>query len=471
MNILFAASECTPFAKTGGLADVIGSLPQALQKKGVNVRVVLPKYRDIPQKFKKKMEYKMHFNVPLSWRDQYCGIEVLEYQGIIYYFIDNEYYFGRSGSYGYYDDGERFAFFSKAVLEMLAYIDYQVDILHCHDWQTALISIYLEAHYNHYQDLKTIYTIHNLKYQGIYPGDIMDDLLGFDNRYFTDDGLEYYGNVNYMKGGLNFADIITTVSQTYAREIQTAYFGEGMDGILRKRSEDLYGIVNGIDYDEYNPEKDPHLFVNYKNSLDKKAENKIGLQKMLGLPVDREKPMFVLVSRLVEQKGIDLILHVIKKILAMDLQLVILGTGEYNYEQALRKAAAKYPEKFSANITFSEDLASKMYAAGDFFLMPSRFEPCGIGQLISLQYRTVPIVRETGGLSDTIKPYNEYSGEGNGFSFKNYNAHDMLYTIRRALDFYHNKKAWETIHANIEKANFSWNKSADEYCKIYEKLT
>lgn len=470
MNVLFAASECIPFVKTGGLADVIGSLPRALKSKGVTARVVLPKYSDIPAHFQEKMELKHTFTVPISWRNQYCGIEELTYDDITYYFIDNKYYFGRSGLYGYFDEAERFAFFSKAVLEMLAYLDFKPDILHCHDWQTGLVSILQNAHYNYLQDLRTVFTIHNLKFQGIFAADILGGVIGLSPEYFTIDGLEYHGDVNFMKGALNYADVVTTVSNTYANEIQTPYYGEGMDGLLRKRAGDLYGIVNGIDYDKFNPETDEHLFVNYKDSLTEKRENKVALQEMLGLPVDKDKPMIGIITRLTEQKGIDLIIHVLREIMEMDLQLVLLGTGDQKYEDAFKQASWEYPDKLSANITFNEDLANKIYAASDLFLMPSRFEPCGISQLISLRYLTVPIVRETGGLVDTVQPYNEQTQEGNGFSFTNYNAHDMLNTIKRAINYYQDNESWKRILENAAKCDFSWNKSAEEYVKLYESL-
>ncbi|MFW5991766.1 MAG: glycogen synthase GlgA [Halanaerobiaceae bacterium] len=470
MKVLFVAAECTPFAKTGGLADVVGSLPGALKDKNIDARVVLPKYRDIPGFFKDKMELKASFTVPVGWRRQYCGIEEFTYNGITFYFIDNKYYFDRPGLYGHYDEAERFVFFNRAVLEMLSYIDFCPDIIHSHDWQGALLNLLLKSSYPYLGDIKTVFTIHNLKYQGIFPPEIMDDLLGLGPEYFNIDGLEYYGDVNLMKAGLNYADIITTVSKTYAREIQTPYYGEGLDGILRKRADDLYGIINGIDYKEYNPEKNKHLFVNYKDSLDEKRKNKMVLQEMFSLPVDRDIPMLILISRMVQQKGFDLVMRVMEEILELDIQMVILGTGEFRYEQFFRKKAWSNSDKLSVNITFNEDLAHKIYAAGDLFLMPSKFEPCGIGQLIAFRYLTVPVVRETGGLVDTVNSYNEVTGEGNGFTFASYNAHDMLYTIKRALGFYHDRTHWDKIMENIKECNFSWIKSADEYISLYNDL-
>ncbi|MFP4662199.1 MAG: glycogen synthase GlgA [Halanaerobiales bacterium] len=473
MKVLFVASEATPFIKTGGLADVAGSLPAALKDYDIDVRVVVPKYLDIPHHYKEQMEDVRYFNIDLCWREQYCGIEKIEKNGVIFYFIDNEYYFKRPFLYGHYDEAERFAFFNKAVLEMLPEIDFKPDIIHCHDWQSGLISVYLNSHYkddDFYKDIKTVFTIHNLKYQGIFPPEIMGDILALDWHYFTPAGIEAYGMVNYMKGALNFSDLITTVSETYAHEIQTPYYGEGMDGLLRKRSADLYGIVNGIDYDEYNPLTDPSLFVNYKSSYEKKQENKLHLQKMLGLPEEKDKAMLLIISRLVEQKGIDLTIHVREQIANLDLQFVILGTGNNNYEQIFKELAWHYPDKVSAQITFDESLARKMYAAADLFLMPSRFEPCGIGQLLAYRYLTVPIVRETGGLMDTVQSYNEETEEGTGFSFSNYNAHDMLFTIERALSCYYNKDIWNKIRNNIKKLDYSWANSAAEYINLYKKL-
>ncbi|MFW5982102.1 MAG: glycogen synthase GlgA [Halanaerobiaceae bacterium] len=474
MEILFVASEASPFVKTGGLADVVGTLPLTLEEKeDINISVVLPKYLDIPAHYKELMEDVCYFDIELAWRKKYCGIEKLERKGVTFYFIDNEYYFKRPFLYGHLDEAERFAFFNKAVLEMLPRIDLQPDIIHSHDWQSALISVFLNSHYKNndfYQDIKTIFTIHNLKYQGIFPPEILGDILDLSWDYFVEDKLEANGSVNFMKGALNYSDIITTVSERYAEEIQTPYYGEGMDGLLSKRSEDLYGIVNGIDYDIYNPLKDPAIFLNYRSSYQKKQENKVQLQKILGLPQNKDKAMMIIISRLVEQKGLDLILAVIDEIMELDLQFVILGTGDSKYENAFRELAWHYPDKVSAQISFDEKLARKMYAAADFFLMPSKFEPCGIGQLIALRYLTVPIVRETGGLYDTVTSYNDQSGEGNGFSFSNYNAHDMLFTIERALSSYYDKDIWMKIRDNIKWSDFSWSKSAEQYIELYHKL-
>jgi starch synthase len=475
MNILFAASESAPFAKTGGLADVIGSLPKELKRQGIDVRVMLPKYEDIPQVYKESMHTITSFEVTLGWRKQYFGIQSLEHEGITFYFADNEYYFKRSGFYGYDDDAERFGLFCRGAIEALPYLEFQPDVIHCHDWQTAMIPVLLKAHYSHfpfYENMKTMLTIHNLKYQGVFGRQTLQDLFGLTDDYFTGTTLELHGGASFLKGGLNFADRITTVSQTYAEEIQIPYFGENLDSLLRYRSNSLSGIVNGIDYESFDPMNDSVLVVNYKDSLSKKQQNKLALQERLGLPVDGSIPMIALVTRLVQQKGLDLIQHVLSELLSLRAQWVILGTGEYKYEQLLRDTAHAHPDKVAALITFDDGLARQIYASSDFFLMPSQFEPCGIGQLIALRYKSIPIVRETGGLKDTVQPFNEFTGEGTGFSFSNYNAHDMLFTVRRAIGFYeHDRDSWLKLHQNVKKSDFSWKKSAQQYISLYEEMT
>ncbi|MTI55508.1 glycogen synthase GlgA [Geosporobacter ferrireducens] len=473
IKVLFAAAEGTPFIKTGGLADVIGSLPKALLQKEIDIRVIIPKYESIPSHWKEQMTPIKSITVPLGWRTQYCGIETLVYEGIPFYFIDNKYYFGREGLYGYEDDAERFAFFSRAVLEILPHIDFQPDILHCHDWHTAMISVFLKTHLSNtefYRKIKVIYTIHNLMYQGIFPYSILSDLLGLDDHYFTIDTLEYHGQINYMKAGIIFSDLLTTVSKTYAEEIQTPYFGETLDGLLRKRKKYLYGIVNGIDYTIYNPNTDPYIASHYVRSLSKKALNKEKLQESLDLPINSEIPMVTIISRLVSSKGLDLIAHVLEDLLTLDLQMIVLGTGETKYEELFRSCAGRYPHKLAVRIQFDDRLAHQIYAASDLFLMPSRFEPCGIGQLIALRYGSIPVVRETGGLKDTVQSYNEYTQEGNGFSFTHYNAHDMLYTLKRALQYYQDKKIWDRIFKNAIHCDYSWKKSAEEYINLYQCL-
>jgi len=473
MNVLFAASECAPFIKTGGLGDVIGALPNELQQEGVHVSVILPKYGDLAETYKEQLVLERIIEVPLGWRRQYCGIEKLVHNGISYYFLDNEYYFKRYGSYGFYDDGERFAFFSRAVLEAVPYLDKKPDVIHCHDWQAGPIPLLLKAHYSNqpdYQDIKTVFTIHNLRYQGVFPKSVLGELLDVSDRYFHIDGVEFYGNVNYLKAGLAFSDTITTVSPTYANEIQTPYFGEELDGYLRKRNFELHGIVNGIDHKAYDPATDNAIFTSY-DSYEGKMKNKRALQEHLGLPVNEQIPVVSMITRLVDQKGIDLVLHVFEEILKQNVQFVLLGTGESHYEDAFREMAYRYPTKVSTNIFFDEGLSRKIYAGSDLFLMPSQFEPCGIGQLLAFRYGTLPIVRETGGLKDTVQPYNEFTDQGNGFSFTNYNAHDMLYTIERAIWFYRfQPKKWRELSEKALKLDFSWGASSKEYVKLYEEL-
>ncbi|MFC3749752.1 glycogen synthase GlgA [Paenibacillus sp. GCM10012306] len=473
MKVLFAAAEAHPFIKTGGLADVIGALPKALKGAGVDVRVIMPKYRGIPEKFTSQLQPVTVVNVPVGWRSQYCGIERLVHDGITVYFIDNEYYFGRDAIYGYMDDGERFAFFNRAVLECLPAIDFQPDVLHCHDWHAGVIPLLLQGHYRHnpfYSEIRTVFTIHNLLYQGVFPYEVLGELLGLDDNYFL--GVEYYGNVNYMKGGLVYSDHITTVSPTYAEEIRTPYYGYGLDGLLNERAGHLSGIVNGIDTKSYNPASDPNLFTRYRSNLAKKTENKVGLQQELGLPVNPQVPMVAMVTRLVDSKGLDLVTRVLDELLYTDdLQFVVLGTGDEAYERWFREAAWRYPDKLSSQITFSEGLSRKIYAASDLFLMPSKFEPCGISQLIALRYGSIPVVRETGGLNDTVHSYNEVTGEGNGFTFKDYNAHDMMHTLRRGISTYNQPEHWKRVTKNAFAGDYSWNVSAQQYIDIYKRIT
>jgi starch synthase len=473
MKVLFAASEAVPFAKTGGLADVIGSLPKELVKQGLDVRVILPKYEDIPAQFTQQMETVATFTLQMGWRQLYCGILKLVHEGITFYFVDNETYYRRKGCYGYGDDAERFAFFCRAVLDALPHIDFIPDVIHCHDWQAGMIPVLYRAHFSwqpQYANIKTVMTIHNLKYQGVFGKEQFKDFFALGDEHLGGYALELYGGASFMKGGLLYSDIITTVSPTYAEEIQTPYFGECLDSLLRSQQHRLYGIVNGIDYEELDPMTDPRLEVNYRDSAPKKQQNKTKLQERLGLPVNKDIPMIALVTRLVDQKGLALVDRVIEDLLKLDAQWVILGTGDHRYEQLFRWAADRYPDKLSANITFNEQLARQIYASSDLFLMPSEFEPCGIGQLIAMRYRSVPIVRETGGLKDTVESYNESTGTGTGFSFTHYNAHDMLYTVERAVKLYNDPQAWKAIWANIKKKDFSWRKSAQQYAALYHQL-
>jgi starch synthase len=475
MKILFVASEAHPFMKTGGLGDVAYALPKALRRLGIDVRVVIPKYSDIKEDFKKKMLTLSTFNVPVGWRNQYGGLQYLEHDGIPFYFIDNEYYFKRPSSYGYDDDGERFSFFCRAVLEAVNHmIDFTPDIIHLNDWHSGMIPVIMKEHFSEnprFFNIKTIFTIHNLQYQGVFPKETLGDLLGLGDDYFAEDAVKYYDGVSFMKGGLNFSDKITTVSSSYAEEIKTPFYGEGLHGLLQVRSRDLSGMVNGIDTELFNPDSDKELFHNYDyTGLDKKLKNKTELQKSLNLPVNENIPMIGMVTRLAGQKGVDLIAQVIEELLQLNLQFVVLGTGEQKYEDMLRYYSGVSPDKLSVNITFNNTLAKRIYAASDLFLMPSLFEPCGIGQLLALRYGSLPIVRETGGLKDTVHSYNEYTNTGNGFSFTNYNSHDMLYTIKRAVNFYENKNLWNSIVREAMMEDNSWKKSAEEYKNLYASL-
>jgi starch synthase len=475
MKILFAAAEAYPFMKTGGLGDVAYALPKALVKLGVDVRVIIPKYSKIPQEYISRMEKVAEYNVQVGWRNQYCGLLHLEHDNVHFYFIDNEYYLKRGSTYGDFDDGERFSFFSKAILEAIKYFgDFVPDILHCNDWHTAIAIPLLKEHYKNdsrYKNIKTVYTIHNLEYQGIFPKEMLGELLNLGMEYFSEDKLKYYNAISFMKGGIIFSDIITTVSPTYAQEIKTEYYGKGLNGLLRSRENDLYGIINGIDTDLNNPMTDKNIFQNYdENNLYGKEKNKLELQRYLGLPQNKDIPMIAMVTRLEEQKGLDLVKEIIEELLRENIQLVVLGMGSQRYENMFKFFAWKYPDKVSANIYFDDSLAQKIYAGSDMFLMPSRFEPCGIGQLIALRYGSVPIVRETGGLNDTIYSFNQFTGEGNGFSFKEYNAHDMLYTIRRAIGIFYDKGAWNYLVKRCMRDDYSWNKSAEQYINIYNKL-
>ena len=476
-NILFVASEVVPFIKTGGLADVVGSLPKCFDKEQYDVRVILPKYMCMPEEWKSKMNYLTHFYMDLAWRSQYVGVLEMKYEGVQFYFIDNEYYFSGPKPYGnIYQDIEKFAFFSKAALSALPVIGFRPDIIHCNDWQTGLIPVFLKDKFHEgefFRDIKAIMTIHNLKFQGVWDMKTVKDITGLPDYYFTPDKLEAYGDANYLKGGIVYADWVTTVSRTYAEEIKTPFYGEGLDGLMRARSNNLTGIVNGIDYTEYDPNTDTLIAKNYnaRNFRKEKIKNKRELQKELNLEQNDSKFMIGIVSRLTDQKGFDLIAYMMDELCQLDLQIVVLGTGEDRYENMFRHFAWKYQGKVSANIYYSNALSHKIYAACDAFLMPSLFEPCGLSQLMALRYGTVPIVRETGGLKDTVEPYNEYESTGTGFSFANYNAHEMLYTIKYAMDVYYNRRReWNKLIDRGMAADFSWEKSAKEYAKLYDQL-
>lgn len=477
-KILFATSEAVPFMKTGGLADVTGSLPRYFDKEEYDVRVILPKYACMDEKWKGQLHFLCHFYVNLSWRQQYVGIFETKYEGITYYLVDNEFYFAGNMPYNnIYEDVEKFAYFSKAVLEALPYLDFCPEVIHCHDWQTGLIPVFLRTLYgdeHYYAGIKTVFSIHNLKFQGRWMLPAVMDITGLPKQIFTADKLEAYGEANYLKGGIVYADAVTTVSPTYAHEITTPEGGEGLDGLLYACREKLYGILNGLDYEEYNPKKDAYIGSHFDSAdMSGKAKNKAKLQQALGLPVDDKVFLLGMVSRMTDQKGFDLIAYIMDELLAKEkIQIVIVGTGENQYQDMLRYFAGKYPQKLSVTIGYSESLAHQIYGSCDGFLMPSLFEPCGLSQLMSLRYGTVPIVRETGGLKDTVIPYNEYTGEGTGFSFANYNAHEMLHTIQYATSVYYGKKdAWNRLVRQGMEQDFSWEKSVLEYGKLYHKLT
>lgn len=475
-NVLFATSESSPFFKVGGLGDVSYALPKALKKEKVNIKVVLPKNGNIAKKYVDKMEFLGSFNVPVGWRNQYAGLFHLNLDGIDFYFLDNEYYFKRHIPYGHYDDGEIFSYFCRGVLEAIKHIpNFAPHVIHCNDWHTGMIPVLLKAFYKEdplYKDIKTIYTIHNLKYQGVFNKSVLNDLLGLDDSYFTEDKLKFYDCISFMKGGLIYSDLVTTVSETYAKEITYEFFGEHLDGLIRALGNKVHGIVNGIDTETYNPRKDKNIWVNYGiNNFTKKAENKVALQKELNLPVRSDVFMVGIVSRLVNQKGLDLIKRVLDDILKIDLQFVILGTGEVQYEDLFNYYSYLYPDKVSSNITFSEELSRKIYAACDLFLMPSLFEPCGIGQLIAMRYGCAPLVRETGGLKDTVSQFIVEKLTGTGFVFKNYNAHEMLFSLEYAAKlFYENKKGWHALIKNCMKYDSDWKKSAKKYKELIKCL-
>lgn len=476
MKVLVASAEVAPFFKVGGLGDVAGSLPIELVKNNVDARVILPKYGRINEKYTNEMEYLTHIYIKMGWRSQYCGVFKLVQNGVTFYFIDNEYYFNADSVYaGIREDVERYIFFCKAVLAVLQCIDFYPDVLHCNDWQTGLIPVLLKAHYycdSRYTGIKTLMTIHNLKFQGRYSIDFVSDLADLPEDYFTPDKLEFYRDANLLKGGIVYADRINTVSPTYMEEIKEPYAGEGLDGMLFARRDSLSGIINGINYDEYNPETNSMLEVNFnrRNFVSKKRENKVLLQRDLNLPQNEKTMMISMVSRLTEQKGFDLLECIIEELLNDDIQLVVLGTGDARYENMLKHFAWKYPEKLSAQVKFDTWLSHKLYASSDAFLMPSQFEPCGLSQMIAMHYGTVPIVRETGGLKDTVIPYNEYEDTGYGFSFTHYNAHDMLHTIRYAEQIYQNAKAWQGLQRRCMAQDFSWTQSAKSYIALYESM-
>lgn len=475
MQIVFASAECAPFVKTGGLGDVAGSLPAALVRAGAEVIVMVPKYATIKDEYKAQMEHFSDFYVSLGWRNEYCGLEKLEHDGVTYMFIDNERYFARDHPYGFFDDGERFAFFSKAITESLQHLPagFECDILHCNDWQTALAPVFLREFYQGlplYERVKTVFSIHNVAFQGQFSDTVMEDILGVAHIPAAASQLRCDAcSINYMLGALRYADAITTVSPTYANEIQTPEFGEGLDGVLRERSYALQGILNGIDVAGFDPATDKRIAANYTvEDRSGKAVCKAKLQEELGLEVRDDRPLMVMVTRLTRQKGLDLVMYALDRILAGGVQVAVLGTGDRDYEDGLRYFQDKYPGTMAARIEFDPALSQRMYAAADMFLMPSKFEPCGLSQIIAMRYGTLPIVRETGGLKDTVQPYNEFTGEGTGFSFSNFNGDEMGDAVFRAARlFWDNRDAWNQLVTQAMSQDFSWTRSADKYLDLY----
>lgn len=477
-KVLFVASEASPFIKTGGLADVAQALPKALLKENVDVRVIIPLYGKIKHEHLNDLVFIKDFSVNLNWRSKHVGLFTLVHEGVTYYFIDNEFYFNRDEIYTHYgheDKGEKYAYFNYAVLESIQYMDFIPNIIHCNDWHTGMIPLVYKKKYAHrenYDNMKFLYTIHNLKYQGVFDEKILVDHLDIPIWSIDWETVEYYGNINFMKAGIFYSDQVNTVSKTYAEEIKLSYYGEGLSGLLSAVDYKLSGIVNGIDYDENNPESDPLIDHHYNvdNFKSEKIKNKLALQERMGLEVNPSIPMIGVVSRLTDMKGFDIIRHIFEELLSYDIQFVLLGTGEQEVEDSFRYFENKYSDKVRANIMFSNELAHKIYAAADIYIMPSKFEPCGLSQLIALRYGTIPIVRETGGLKDTIESYNSKTNTGNGFSFKNYNAHELLFAIQRALSLYEKKEKWNELVYRAMISNNSWEKSAKEYISIYNEL-
>ncbi len=470
MKVLYASSEARPFAASGGLADVAGSLPRALRTRLVGCRVVMPLYEAVSAELREKMTFLTSFSVPVAWRRQYCGVFEAKVNGVIYYLLDNQYYFKREGLYGHYDDAERFAFFSRAILEMLKYIDFKPDIIHANDWQCGLIPVYHTLFYApqpEYSGIRTVFTIHNIQYQGKYGMEILEDVFGIPQDAASI--VEHDGCVNIMKGAIETADRVTTVSPTYAEEILDPWFSHELDPILRARQWKLSGILNGIDTDGYDPETDPSLYENYTvDTVQKgKAANKRALQERLHLPLRADVPMIGVVSRLVSHKGLDLVQYILETLLQEDIQMVVLGSGEWVYESYFREMQGRYPDKFCYCSGFVPELAQKIYAASDLFLMPSKSEPCGLSQMVACRYGAVPIVRETGGLKDSIHDCGD--GKGNGFTFKTYNADDMLAAIRRGLGAYHGEH-WQLLVTRAMESDFSWGRSANEYIRLYKSV-
>ncbi|WP_298842920.1 glycogen synthase GlgA [Clostridium sp.] len=475
MKVLFVASEAYPFIKTGCVGDMVYELPKALRKLGIDVRVIIPKYSGIPLLLKNCMETIATFTVKVGWRNKYCGLEYLTYDDVPYYFIDNEYYFKRPEVYGYYDDGERFSYFSKAILESIKYMgDFIPDIIQCNNWQCGIIPLLLKDKYSkdiRFNKIKSIFTIHDLKNQGIFPREILKELLNLEEDYFNEDALKFHDSISFMKGGIIFSDAVTTVSNPYAREIQDSYYEEGLSGLLSSKAEKLYEIINGIDYELYNPKLDEKIFCNYDlQSIKQKVKNKLSFQEELCLTVDEDIPMVGIVTSKVNQKGLDLIIDKLQELLSLDIQIVLLGNGEKYYEDIFQFYASRYPSRISTNIIFDEKTAQRIYAASDMFLMPSLIEPGGIEELIALKYGSIPIVHETGGLKDPVIFYSKYTGNGNCFSFNNYKSEELLDAVNRALDLYKDKTSWNNLIRNAMLSNNSWEISAKKYMKLYSNI-
>lgn len=473
MKILYVAAEVAPFIKTGGLADVAGSLPRTIKKLGHDIRVVLPLHGSIEQKYKDQMTKIHEYYVDLNWRRQYVGVMELDFNGVIFYFLDNEYYFNRAKVYGEVDDGERYAYFSKAVTLLPKELKFKPKVIHTNDWHSGLVNLFIDEFAkgdSYYENIKKVFTIHNLKYQGIFPPVVLGEVMGVSLEYYEESSIKYYNNINFMKAGIVYSDIVTTVSRSYAEEIKYEFFGEGLEGTLSYYSDKLTGIVNGIDYEVWNPKTDPEVKYHFDlKTLKNKAKNKNEIQKMYNLPERSDVPLVAMVSRLSDMKGLDLVSHIIDELMQEDLQFVLLGTGEKEFEDMFEHYQWKYPDKMAANIYFSENEAHQIYAGADIFLMPSMVEPCGLSQLFALRYGTIPVVREVGGLKDTVAPYNKYTNEGIGFTFANYNAHEMLFKIKEAMSLYtDDKKAWESMIKRAMKADNSWEASAKEYLKLYK---
>lgn len=475
MKLLFAASECAPFFKTGGLGDVAGALPKELTKKGTETVVVLPYFTKMPPKYKEQCEDVLNFTVTVGWRKQYCGVKRLELNGVTYYFIDSLYYFDRESLYGYYDDGERFAFFQMAVIELMEKIDFIPDVLHVNDYHTAMIPFLLKEKYNWieaYSNIRTVLTIHNIEFQGRYSGNVLPDLFGMGRERYDDGTIRMGDALNFMKAGILYADRVNTVSPSYANEIKTPEFGSGLDVILRMESGKLSGIVNGIDYDINNPETDPALVSPYSvDDLSGKEANKEDLQRLMGLRPIKEVPVIAVVSRLTYQKGFHLVLDELENLLQFDVQFVLLGTGDPVFENRFQSIAERYPEKCSVSISFDVQLAQKMYAGADIFLMPSAFEPCGLSQMISMRYGTLPVVHEIGGLRDTVEPFNPVEGTGTGFGFRDFTSYNLMQCLKKAIDLYYSSpEAWDKLRRNAMSKDFSWETSCEGYLALYESI-